>query len=392
MLRVKEEKMYRPSSRAGRRLTIALFVALTLAVSAWRGPVAETQARPGASVASPGAEVVPFDLSLVGPGEDKEVDGVYAVRPAAILKRPCMKPVLQLLNAQIDLLAAPLMVSGLDVHVEDVEQLMGRVYFGGENKTGKRSLMMSVNVLRTTRDMEWVKLREKCGMIMKQHQWKGETYVSVALPAFLAGITGIKDDGYLWAADSRTLIFDSEDAIKAQIDARAARTRLGTPDYAAGWDRLSRGWFAVALNNRGRRLLDRTVTEEEIKEALADPAKPECHLVRFYQNVSGVVAGCAGEDDFRFDLRGTAETPAAAAALARCCVELLAAAKKTTSQEKVEDKSSDPAEAAAFGFLREVLDRTTVRRDGGVVTVHADVASGLNKLLALYAKGQMAAK
>jgi len=43
-------------------------------------------------------------------------------------------------------------------------------------------------------------------------------------------------------------------------------------------------------------------------------------------------------------------------------------------------------EAATRDFYRAVLERATVHRHGTVVTVRADVASGLNTLLALYGK------
>src|SRR5580700_4688659 len=108
-------------------------------------------------------------------------------------------------------------VGALGIHIEDIDQVMGRVYFGGENKPGKRSVMTSLNMVRTNKDMDWAKLRDLCGPIMKQHHWKGETYVSFPMPAILTGINGVKGDGFLWSRDARTLIFDSETAIKAQI-------------------------------------------------------------------------------------------------------------------------------------------------------------------------------
>jgi len=386
MLRIREKGMDRLESPIGRRLTIGLVITLTLAASALRGPVQETLAGPPADAGSPVAKVAPFDLSLVGQGDDQEVDGVYGVRPAAILNRPGTRPTLQLLNTQIDVLTASFKAGGVGIHVEDVEQLMGRVYFKGVNKQGKRSLNLSLIVLRTTRDMDWAKLRDQCGPNLKQHQWKGETYISSLLSPLLMAITGGNGDCYIWAADSRTLIFDSENAIKAQIEAKVGGTRPAAPAYAAGWNRVSQGLFALALDNRSQRLINRTVTEEERKEALANPNKPEYHLTRFYQNVSRVVIGFAGDDDFRFDLLGSAETPSAAAEMVQNCEALSAAAKKMVAQDKTEAKDSDQAEALALGLFQKALDRAAVRRDGTVVTVHAGADSGLNTLLSQYAK------
>jgi hypothetical protein len=365
---------------------IALFLALTLTASALRGPVRQALAAPDAAREA-AAEVVPFDLSLVALDDDKEASGDFGIRPAALLKRPGMAPVLRLVNAQVDTLTALLKTGGVGLHAEDIEQVMGRIYFRGENKTGKRALMMSVSLLRITRDMDWDKLRRECGPNMKQHRWKGQTYVSLPLTPFLRGLTGVRGDCCLWAPDARTLVCDSEEVIKARIEARASGSRPALPGYATGWHLVSRGLFALALDNRGRRMLSRTMTESELKEALADPHKPEYHMAHFYQNVSGVVAGIAGGDDCRFDLRASAETPEAAAEMARDCEALLAEARKAVRKAEPGAKAPDPAEAAAaLRFVRTALDRAAVRHDGAVVTVHAEAESGLNAVLAAWVK------
>ena len=388
MLRVKDDGSPRSASRTGRRLLIVLFFALTLVASAVRGPVREALAAAPAGPAKPAEEeVAPFDLSLLGQNGDPDVSGVFGIRPAALLKRPGMAPLLRLLNAQIDALTTGLVEGGVGIHAEDVEQIMGRVYFKGENKTGKRTLMFSLNVLRTTRDVDWAKLCDRYGSRLKLHHWKGQVYVSFALPPMFRGLTGVlTGEGCLWTPDARTLVFEEEKIIKAQIEAQAGRRKPTAPAYAAGWDRVSRGLFAVALDNRGRRLLKRTMTDAEMKEALADPKTPEYHLARFYQNVSGMVVGCAGGDDFRFDLRASADTPEAAAAMVRDCEALLVEARKAVRQAKAQTAAPDQVEAAALRFARKVLKGVAVRRDGTAVTVHAGAASGLDALLAVYAK------
>jgi hypothetical protein len=245
---------------------------------------------------------------------------------------------------------------------------------------------MSLNVLRTTRDVDWVKFRDQCGPKMKQHRWRGETYVSFAMPAFLRGLTDGKGECYLWGADARTLVCASEEWIKGLIDRKAGLPKPAVPDYAAGWDLVSRGLFAVALDNRGGRLFNRSMTEAELEEALADPTTPEYHLARCYRNVSVVVAGCAGNDDFRFALRAQADTAEAAAELVRNGEGFLAAAKKRADQEKTSTEAPDNAEAAALDFFRGALGRAAVHGEGLVVTVHAEAGSGFNRLLSIVAK------
>jgi hypothetical protein len=70
--------------------------------------------------------------------------------------------------------------------------------------------------------------------------------------------------------------------------------------------------------------------------------------------------------------------------MARSCEDCVAAMKKAMGQEKTRAAASERGGAAALDFLRRALDRVAVRRDGAVVTVHADVASGFNALLSAY--------
>jgi hypothetical protein len=195
------------------------------------------------------------------------------------------------------------------------------------------------------------------------------------MPAILTGINGVKGDGFLWSRDARTLIFDSETAIKAQIEARVSPVKPAVPAYVAGWDSVSRGIFAIALNNSGRRLSDRYITEAELTAYLADPAKPACHAARFCQNLSHLIVGFAGNDDFRLDLQASADTPRVAAELEKNCEALLAAVQNEKSvPDAAEDDNVRP-------FLRKLAERVTVRRDGIVVSVHAEVASGFNAFM-----------
>jgi beta-lactamase regulating signal transducer with metallopeptidase domain len=386
MLRRTDDGFKFPASRAACRFMIVLLFALALIASGLRGPAQESLAAAPTSAAKPATtSVAPFDLSLLAE-HDKNVDGVYGIRPAALLNRPGLEPVVRQMNVLIDTLTGELKANGVGIHVEDVEQVMGRLHFGGENKPGKRSLELTVNVLRTTRDMDWAKLRDQCGSKVTRHSWKGETYVSVPLPALFRSITGVEGEISLWAADARTLLLDDEDAIKALIEAKIGGTKPAAPRFAAGWDLVSRGLFAVALDNSGGRLVKRSITEEEKKEALLDPKKPEYYLTLFCQTASTVVVGFAGGDDFRFDALASTETPAAADALAGCCESFLALAKTMGAEKKTAPTDSDDAEEAALAFMQKVLERTTVRHKGSEVTIHGEVGSGLDALLSQYGK------
>jgi hypothetical protein len=220
---------------------------------------------------------------------------------------------------------------------------------------------------------------------MKQHHWRGETYVNFALPEVLMSIAGARGDMYLWAPDARTLVCASEEWIKELIDGKVSGTKRTVPDYAAGWKLVSRDLFAVALDNRGGRILNRTMTEAELKEALADPKMPEYHLAGFYQNVAMVVAGFGGNDDFRLDLRASADTAETAAQLVRNS-EGFVGAMKGVAGEKPATEAPANAEAAGLDFIQKVAEHASVRREGSVVTIHAEAASGFNQLLSIVAK------
>ncbi len=371
MLRVTDDRPQRPARPLVGRLALTLLCGCTLLVSAWRFLVREARAD------APAAEqAAPFDLSLVA--QDKDQDGVYGIRPAAILNRPALAPLRKFINKQIDTYTAPIKATGLGIHIEDVDQVMGRVMLGGEKKRGKRTLMLSLNVMHMTRDMDWAKLRDQCGTLFKKHEWHGETYVSFAPPDFLKGLLGAsKGDMYLWAADARTLIQDSEAIIQKQIDAKAAGKKLPVPAYAAGWDTVSRGLFAIALDNRGSRLVKRCMTDEERQLAL---------LANPIELCQEVVAGCTGDDDVRFDLHLTAADADAAAKVAEHCKGVLAWARDVRGVMRASARTDEGAANAGLALLLRCAEGATVRKNGATVTVHAEVAAGLNALLAAYAK------
>jgi hypothetical protein len=284
----------------------------------------------------------------------------------------------KLANKHIDALTAELKDGGLGIHIEDIEQVMGRVTFGGEKKPGKRTLMSSLNVLRTTRDIDWVKLRDQCGDKFKQHTYKGETYVSLHAPGFLQLVAGPKGECYLWAADARTLVCDSDKAIMARIDAKVSGNK---PEPPAGWDAMSRGLLAIALNNHGNRLMKRCLTDEEMK-LMGSTDMRVAHAMSLWRDASELVAGCAGDDDFRVDFRLSAEDADAAARVAEHCTALVAAAKAEKKAVGALASEEDSVEV----LLMTCAAGATVRRSGTTVTVHGEVASGLNALLAAYAK------
>jgi hypothetical protein len=155
------------------------------------------------------------------------------------------------------------------------------------------------------------------------------------------------------------------------------------PAYAEGWDKVNRGLFAIALNNRNARLLKRCITEAELKKAHAEPAEPEAQAIRIFADTEHFVAGLAGDDDFRFDLHAWAANADKATRLADSWTAVVKTIKGLCDANKAEDPTAD-AEVAVLALVG--ASRPTVRLHGTAVTVHAEAASGFNAMLSAYMK------
>ena len=209
--------------------------------------------------------MVPFDLSLVLAGADKDSAGIYAFRPAALFTRASLAPLRQSLNAQHAAFSERLHLGKALFQVEDIDQVIGRISFKGEkNKPGKHSVVCSFNVVRMTRDIDWANLRDQYHAKTKEHHWKGETYVSISLPPVIQAMLGPANaDAFFWAMDARTLVFDTERNIKALIEVKSSGRKSAPPAFAAGWSRMNKGLLTLALDCRGEHLLGWMKEEEE---------------------------------------------------------------------------------------------------------------------------------
>jgi hypothetical protein len=147
MLRVEKRAESKPG--LGRWLAVGLCLCLTLAVSALRAEV-EEKASEAAADSQSQPRVVPFDVSLVLAGADKDTAGIYAIRPAALFARASLAPFRQSLKAQHAALSAQLHLDKAPFQVEDIDQVMGRISFKGEkNKAGilEQDLKCSYQIL-----------------------------------------------------------------------------------------------------------------------------------------------------------------------------------------------------------------------------------------------------
>jgi hypothetical protein len=114
--------------------------------------------------------------------------------------------------------------------------------------------------------------------------------------------------------------------------------------------------------------------KEGMSEDDAAPDPEVQYVYDFCKNASQVVVGIAGEDDLQWDLWASSASAAQATAMARSCRELLAAKKEVAAKKLPE---AEP--------LLTLLRRMTIHRDGTILTVHTDLPSGFNELLAPWA-------
>ncbi len=371
MIRVENRAESKPGM--GRWLAVGPCLCLTLAVSALHAGVDE-KASEAATDSQSQPDVAPFDVSLVLAGADKDTAGIYAIRPATLFTRASLAPLRKSLNALHAALSEGQHQGKSLFRFEDIDQLMGRISFKAEtNKPGKHSVACSFNMVRMTRDIDWAKLRDQYHAKTKEHCWKGETYISVSLPPVIQALLGPANaDVYFWAMDARTLVCDTEKNVKALIEAKSSGRKPASPAFAAGWNRMDKGFLTVALDCREEHLLG-WMKEEDERVAVPDPK--DQYIYDFCKIASHVVFGLAGEDDLQCDLWACAASPAKAEAMVRSCGELKSAFSKEFLDSKI-----PPTDA-----LQVMLRSSTVHRDGSIVTVRANLASGFDELLAVWA-------
>ncbi|HEY1379744.1 MAG TPA: M56 family metallopeptidase, partial [Gemmataceae bacterium] len=157
MLRVTDDA--RPLGRAVQWGMAVVLIAAALAASAVRGPAQESAgAKPqGGEVAG---DLPPFDLSYIPPTSA----GFVAIRPAALLSRPEMKPVLEQWGR---LFKAQCKAAGLgpafDIPFDAIEQVVGpfefKTYTEEERKKNPNgeghAVVMGLSLIRMNRDFDW---------------------------------------------------------------------------------------------------------------------------------------------------------------------------------------------------------------------------------------------
>ncbi len=363
MLRVTDDG--RPLGRAVRWGMAGLLVLAALGASAVRGPAqapADEAPRPGAAA----AELPPFDLSYIPPN----AIGFIAVRPAALLSRPEMKPVAErwrLLFQGVCRLAG--LGPDFDIPFDAIEQVVGpmelKVYTVEERKKNPHgeghAVVLGLAFIRMTRDFDWPAVLKSLAPLAQVTEVKPGVFECRA--AAFGPQTLI-----LHAIDRRTLVFSLlPGGAVNRHDENAAR-------WGAAWRAVERAGFVQVFDNRdGRWTDDSLANDADLAPFLAAIGRP-AHLALGLHWGEQVAVTCAVD---------YAEEPADADVTRRA-----EALRRTLEGPSRERKPADARDKLLSELERELLTSLNVRREGKLVTAEARGAKKWVDLLQALTPGE----
>jgi beta-lactamase regulating signal transducer with metallopeptidase domain len=266
MLRVTDDG--RPLGRMARWGMAGLLVAATFAVSAVRGP-AQTPADAKPAGGPAGGQLPPIDLSYVPPN----AVGFVAIRPAALLGRPEMKPIA---DEWQRLFRAACKSAGLgpsfDIPFDAVEQIVGpfeiKTLSEEERKKNPQgeghAVMMGLSMIRMTRDFDWP--------------------ATLKATSPLATVTEIKPGVF----ECRCPLFGPQPATARVVDRRTLALTLPSgqvpgrsEDNGARWGAALKtvegAWFVQVYDNAGGRWTESLTKDSKLAARLGGLGRP-AHL------------------------------------------------------------------------------------------------------------------
>jgi tetratricopeptide (TPR) repeat protein len=221
------------------------------------------------------AELEPFDLTYLPaangtpsqivsqPGENRwSIPVVIALRPAAILAQPYAQKHAGLINDMLKPAGFFLGLGPFGPGVENVESIIvrGSVWCvskkteaEAENR-GSAGIGGDVAVVRAVKPFDWFAAVRRCWPNSITREYRGAVYLAcVAQRPPAAPPPNRKDTGRVfYCPDDRTLVFDTEDAIRAVID----RVKSGKPALSPpGWEKVERCTIAIAFDNHDKKWL-----------------------------------------------------------------------------------------------------------------------------------------
>jgi beta-lactamase regulating signal transducer with metallopeptidase domain len=303
-----------------------------------------------------------LDLSYLPP----DAMGAWGIRPAALFRRPEMKEYTAKLNKLVTLASKSYLKLPEDMilPVEDFEQITGFVVLRTDKtkKVGQTAMLTSVSMMRSVRDFDWAKQFKTIMPKAEEVRYEGKVYYKVPrgdVAQVLGGVFGA--EFFYYVPDSRTIVINSEENIRRLIH-DGKPVKLPFP-WAEDWKRVEHNLAAYALSNRDLTWLEaRTPTEDEEMTSLLKNSESLVVAVDYQSSLNlQAVARAANE-----------ETAQKTAEAVHRLIENAHKSKKTDA----EIQPPQGREKAIYDFEMEILDKSTVRREGNVVRWHVETSKG----------------
>jgi beta-lactamase regulating signal transducer with metallopeptidase domain len=360
-------------SKAARWTATAALAAITLGISAMRAPVwaaddgPPAEARKQAAAGAPESKTPtnePFDLSFL----PEIVEGVVAIRPAAVLRRVGMAQYTDGMNKL--LLEDMLREMGIPrencpLRLQDIEQVTYAVTVTKLTPKKKgdptRRLGTESAMIRTVKSFDWTEmLRNWPGGATEKHE-AGQSYLALPkLPHAQAPLCA-------HVADSRTVVFGDEASLLRLFRRRAP----ANPAIArtAEWKRVENDLVATAIDNEKNALF-----RDHDASAVADAATKA-----LFQQTDRWYFGLSDADDLLFQVIGVCGSDATPESVATAAERLLALYRPAEIQKtggisrRDDDAARDP--------YAEILRNLRVAREKGAIVISPSKKVPLQKLV-----------
>lgn len=186
-------------------------------------------------------EKPPLDVSFVLPTSQEGEVGVFAVRLGELLRTPGLE---KTVGSYSEFLAAAFDGKKPLFDLADIEQISGRVALAHHPKQPRpnRSLMLSLSMVRMTKDFDWAKQLQAWTTDWREHTYGGAKLYSTKVAIPLLGL--VDQTTWFYLPDGRTVVIESEENIKKLIDAKG---KPAAAPWADDWKSVSGGTFAMVL-------------------------------------------------------------------------------------------------------------------------------------------------
>jgi beta-lactamase regulating signal transducer with metallopeptidase domain len=380
MLRVTNGPSPRSLSWAARCLLPALIGVVALGMTALRGPASTgDDETPGASAAEqpqPAEQApAPFDLSYL-PANAK---AIYAIRPAAVFGRPELKELANKLNREgLDRLARMMKLRPGILKIEEIEQLVGHIVFHTDPKGGPTptSVMATMSLVRTARDVDWVKELKPLGAT--EVRYHGKVYYKFA-PGAMPSLGGM----CYYTPDRRTLLLQDEEHLRRLLSKGSTGPRKGP--WMEDWKKVERGVIAIALIDSDRSWLEKRPKPKGVLDV---------ELRRAVMNSDTVVCGIDLAKGLELQVLTRSANEGRARQVARSGMAVLAEAEKDLPAQRAALKHSQHGKLRAeqkigYDLLEDLLKHSRLRRDGSRVTYQARTEHQTSSVFAAILSGEM---